>query len=66
MPQGKPAGERCLHLDGANLCALFGKPERPAVCAAFEADPAVCGGAREEALQLIGWLEGETLCSGGA
>ncbi|MEE4465596.1 YkgJ family cysteine cluster protein, partial [Azotobacter chroococcum] len=32
MPLGKPAGERCLHLSVDNLCALFDKPERPAVC----------------------------------
>ncbi len=28
MPEGKPAGERCLHLTVDNLCDLFGKPER--------------------------------------
>ncbi|SFB11666.1 YkgJ family cysteine cluster protein [Azotobacter beijerinckii] len=60
MPQGKPAGERCLHLSVDNLCALFERPERPAVCVAFGADSAVCGSCREEALQLIEWLEGET------
>jgi len=60
MPQGKPAGERCLHLSLDNLCALFEKPERPVVCVAFGADSAVCGSSREEALQLIEWLEGET------
>jgi len=30
MPQGKPAGERCLHLSVEQLCLLFGQPERPA------------------------------------
>jgi len=60
MPLGKPAGERCLHLSVDNLCALFDKPERPAVCSAFGADAAVCGSSREEALQLIEWLEKET------
>jgi len=57
---GPDAGERCLHLSVDNLCALFDKPERPAVCSAFGADAAVCGSSREEALQLIEWLEGET------
>lgn len=60
MPLGKPAGERCLHLSVDNLCALFDKPERPAVCSAFGADAAVCGSSWEEALQLIEWLEEET------
>ncbi|MES2820101.1 MAG: YkgJ family cysteine cluster protein [Pseudomonadota bacterium] len=60
MPQGKPAGQRCLHLTPLNRCALFGSPLRPAVCAGFMADPQVCGDNREEALRLIGWLEQAT------
>jgi len=60
MPHGKPAGERCLHLSEANLCRLFGQASRPAVCGAFQADPAVCGDSREQAIQLIGWLEQAT------
>lgn len=57
MPNGKPAGERCLHLSVANLCALFGLPERPAVCVAFSADPQVCGSSSDEAIQILGWWE---------
>jgi len=60
MPQGKRAGERCLHLTAEQLCGLFGQPQRPAVCAAFSADPAVCGDSREEAIRLLGWLEQAT------
>ena len=60
MPHGKPAGERCLHLSAGYLCALFADPRRPAVCAAFAADPAVCGGHRDEAIRLLGWLEQAT------
>lgn len=60
MLQGKPAGERCLHLSADNLCTLFERPERPAVCVAFSADSAVCGSSLEEALRLIEWLEQET------
>ncbi|MBM7062143.1 YkgJ family cysteine cluster protein [Pseudomonas sp. UL073] len=60
LPQGKAAGERCPHLNVENLCQLFGKPERPDVCAAFQADPMVCGDSREEAIQLLGWLEEAT------
>ena len=29
MPDGKPAGVRCLHLNDAMRCDLFGKSERP-------------------------------------
>ena len=63
MPQGKKAGERCLNLNADNLCQLFGLPERPAFCAAFQAELSVCGVSQEEAVRLIGWLEG-ALCSG--
>jgi hypothetical protein len=57
MPQGKPAGERCAQLSVDNLCRIFGQPERPAVCSAFEADIEVCGSSSEEAIRLIGWWE---------
>ena len=57
MPNGKAAGERCLQLSAENLCTIFGQPERPAVCSAFEADIEVCGNSREEAIRLIGWWE---------
>ena len=60
MPLGKPAGVRCLHLDPDYLCGLFAHPDRPAVCAAFTADPVVCGNNREQALQLLSLLEEET------
>lgn len=57
MPDGKPAGVRCLHLSLANLCALFGLPERPKVCGGFMAEEQVCGSDRDEAIRIIGWLE---------
>lgn len=57
MPNGKPAGERCIHLSVELLCGLFGQPERPAVCGAFQADVEACGGSREEAIRLLGWWE---------
>jgi Fe-S-cluster containining protein len=57
MPNGKAAGERCLHLSAEHLCAIFGMSERPAVCGAFQADIEVCGGSREEAIKLLGWWE---------
>jgi Fe-S-cluster containining protein len=60
MPQGKRAGERCLHLTAELRCAIFGQPERPSVCSGFSADPEVCGSSREEAIRLLGWLEQAT------
>lgn len=60
MPNGKPAGQRCVQLSADNLCLLFGQPERPAVCSAFGADVQVCGSGTAEALQLLAWLEQAT------
>ncbi|MCO8312115.1 YkgJ family cysteine cluster protein [Pseudomonas mandelii] len=57
MPNGKAAGERCVQLSVDNLCSIFGEPERPAVCSAFEADVEVCGSSRDEAIKLLGWWE---------
>ncbi|WP_437419563.1 YkgJ family cysteine cluster protein [Stutzerimonas chloritidismutans] len=60
MPNGKAAGERCLHLTLTNLCGIFGSALRPPVCDAFKPDETVCGASREEAIRLLGWLENET------
>ncbi|MDP2747765.1 YkgJ family cysteine cluster protein [Pseudomonas sp.] len=60
MPDGKPAGVRCVQLDANNYCLIFGQPERPSVCSAFHAAEYVCGSTTAEALQLIGWLEQST------
>ncbi|MCZ2986496.1 YkgJ family cysteine cluster protein, partial [Acinetobacter baumannii] len=51
MPNGKPAGERCLHLSVEQLCQLFGQPERPAVCSDFKADLEVCGNDQADAIR---------------
>ncbi len=64
MPLGKAAGERCVQLSADNYCGLFGKPERPAVCSAFRADPEVCGNSQEEAIRLLDWLERSTALAG--
>lgn len=57
MPQGKPAGVRCVHLSAEQLCQLFGQPQRPAVCSDFKADIEVCGNDQVDAIRLIGWWE---------
>lgn len=60
MPDGKPAGVRCIQLDENNLCKLFGQDDRPAVCLAFKACPDVCGENADQALKLISDLEKNT------
>jgi len=60
MPGGKPAGVRCVQLTANGLCALFGRPERPAICVRFRADPEACGQSAEEALARMSALERAT------
>ena len=57
MPQGKPAGVRCVQLDAANRCLIFGAPERPAVCASLMPAPEMCGTSAGEAMAWIARLE---------
>ncbi|WP_440903667.1 YkgJ family cysteine cluster protein [Catenovulum sp. SX2] len=60
MPNGKPAGVRCIQLDENNLCKIFGLPERPKVCLQFKADRQICGTNAQQALKIISELEGFT------
>jgi hypothetical protein len=57
MPGGKPAGVRCPQLSGENRCLLYGKPERPAVCAGLKPSRQMCGSSREEAMLYLWNLE---------
>jgi hypothetical protein len=57
MPGGKPAGVRCVQLSADDCCLLFGRPERPSVCAGFSAVPDTCGTNRHEALAILARLE---------
>ncbi len=60
MPQGKPAGVRCVQLDEQERCRLFGRPERPAVCASLLPSPAMCGQSQGEAMVWLRRLERHT------
>ncbi|MBL8387875.1 MAG: YkgJ family cysteine cluster protein [Hydrogenophaga sp.] len=57
LPDGKPAGVACPHLDEALRCRLFGRPERPAVCGSLPPGPEMCGDSREHALHFLQRLE---------
>ncbi|GAA3544384.1 YkgJ family cysteine cluster protein [Zobellella aerophila] len=57
MPDGKAAGEPCVHLLADFRCGLFGRPERPAVCDRFKAAADVCGDSRQQAVWLLTELE---------
>ena len=60
MPDGKPAGVRCVQLTPDNQCALFGKPERPQVCVRIRPTREMCGENAQQALVWLDWLEVET------
>jgi Fe-S-cluster containining protein len=57
MPNGKPAGTRCIQLTGDNYCKLFGKPERPLFCTKLKSSLDMCGSNRNEAMLRIDLLE---------
>lgn len=54
MPDGKPAGVRCIQLDAAQRCRLFGHPHRPEVCVSFGPASEMCG---ESAYDALIWLD---------
>jgi hypothetical protein len=58
MPNGKPAGIACVHLDRHFRCELFGDARRPGVCASFAPEADFCGSSREEAMIIMLDLEG--------
>jgi len=57
MPEGKPAGVWCQHLLPDRRCRIYGKPERPAVCASFPVMAEHCGADRDEAMALLAEME---------
>ena len=60
MPQGKPAGVRCVQLDDAQACRIFGRPERPAVCSSLLPTAEMCGIDRVHAMAWLTRLETQT------
>ena len=60
LPEGKPAGVRCVQLTNDNRCRLYGMPERPQVCVRLRAEAEMCGSSTEEALRLLTNLERAT------
>ncbi len=61
MPLGKPAGVRCVQLLVDFRCAIFGRADRPAVCASLRPMDEMCGANRDEALAYLAWLEAATV-----
>lgn len=57
MPDGKPAGVRCVQLADDNRCNIFGQPERPAFCGGLQPSTDMCGDSREHAIHWLAELE---------
>ncbi len=61
MPQGKPAGVRCVQLSADNQCLLWQSPMRPAVCSSLVASPEMCGSSQAEAMAYFLQLDQLTM-----
>jgi hypothetical protein len=57
MPEGKPAGVRCVQLTEDNRCRLYGLAGRPAVCVNLRPEREMCGGSMADALAYLEALE---------
>lgn len=66
MPDGKPAGVRCVQLGDDLRCRIFGRPERPACCSGLQPSAEMCGASRDDALAWLTRLEVATQPSPGA
>jgi hypothetical protein len=60
FPQGKPAGEKCPHLDPELRCRLFHHPDRPQVCGSLQPNPEMCGADASHAMAYLEGLEHAT------
>jgi len=57
MPDGKPAGTRCVQLSEDNLCNLFGSSDRPEFCCGLKATMEMCGNGQQQAMAYLSELE---------
>jgi Fe-S-cluster containining protein len=55
MPDGKPAGVRCIHLLDDYKCAIYNNG-KPRVCEEFTAEEDFCGTNQMEAMKILGSL----------
>lgn len=61
MPDGKPAGVRCVNLDpDTYLCHIWGTDAYPEVCRALRPSREMCGEDREHATAYLEELERAT------
>lgn len=57
MPEGKPAGVRCIQLGDDARCLIFGQTERPAVCSGLQPSAEMCADNTHNAMAFLTRLE---------
>jgi len=57
MPNGKPAGVRCINLDKDNNCTIYKSESYPQVCSDFKACVEMCGETNKYAFDYYNTLE---------
>lgn len=57
MPNGKPAGIRCVNLDDNNLCKIHLSSQYPKFCKGLKASQEMCGDNNEFAFNYLENLE---------
>lgn len=57
MPEGKPAGVRCVQLGDDARCLIFGHPARPAVCSGLQPSAEMCADSTLAAMAFLARLE---------
>ena len=60
MPNGKPAGVRCVQLTDDFQCRIFDAPERPNVCSSLPPHRDMCGSDAADAMMILTQLELDT------
>lgn len=57
MPEGKPAGVPCIHLDDEMRCMIFGHPDRPSFCRSLRPSDEMCRTTADDAMRYLVTLE---------
>ncbi len=57
MPEGKPAGVRCINLNGKNECTIHNKINYPSFCKGIQPSLEMCGKTNEDAFVYLAKLE---------
>ncbi len=62
MPKGKAAGIPCANLDTDTLlCKIWEHENYPLLCRSFKAEIEFCGSNKSDALQILTFIEEQTL-----